>query len=95
MLGGVQASRSPATEVGTSTCARKTGGINIGWLGPRFSEGKKGMNPNMQLGYIWRKHRTGYLLTLTLPQTNMFAPENGWLEDDRFLLGWFIFKAKC
>ena len=23
----------------------------------------------------------------TLPETNIFAPENGWLEDDRFLLG--------
>ena len=24
----------------------------------------------------------------TLPETNIFAPENGWLEYDRFLLGW-------
>ncbi len=24
---------------------------------------------------------------LKLPETNSFAPENGWLEDDCFLLG--------
>ena len=24
----------------------------------------------------------------TLPETNMFTPENGWFEDDPFLLGW-------
>ena len=30
---------------------------------------------------------------VTLPETNMFA-ENGWLEDDPFLWGWFIFRAK-
>ena len=29
---------------------------------------------------------------ITLPKTNMFAPENGWLEYDRFLLGWPIFR---
>ena len=30
----------------------------------------------------------------TLPETNIFAPENGWLEDDRFLLGWPIFRGE-
>ena len=25
--------------------------------------------------------------TITLPETNIFAPENGWLEDDPFFLG--------
>ena len=30
--------------------------------------------------------------TSTLPETNM-APENGWLEYDRFLLGWPIFRG--
>ena len=29
--------------------------------------------------------------THTLPETNI-APENGWLEYDRFLLGWSIFR---
>ena len=29
----------------------------------------------------------------TLPETNIFAPENGWLEYDRFLLGWPIFRG--
>ena len=29
----------------------------------------------------------------TLPETNM-APENGWLEYDRFLLGWPIFRSE-
>ena len=29
-----------------------------------------------------------------LPETNSkFTPENGWLEDDRFLLGWPIFRG--
>ena len=30
----------------------------------------------------------------TLPETNIFAPENGWLEYDRFLLGWVIFRGE-
>ena len=30
----------------------------------------------------------------TLPETNILAPENGWLEYDRFLLGWPIFKGE-
>ena len=29
----------------------------------------------------------------TLPETNIFAPENGWLEYDCFLLGWPIFRC--
>ena len=28
---------------------------------------------------------------LTLPETNIFAPKNGWLEYDCFLLGCFFF----
>ena len=31
-------------------------------------------------------------VSYTLPETNM-APENGWLEYDRFLLGWPIFRG--
>ena len=27
----------------------------------------------------------------TLPETNIFAPENGWLEDDPFLVGCHLF----
>ena len=35
------------------------------------------------------------LLPSTLPETNSkFAPKNGWLEYDRFLLGWPIFRGK-
>ena len=31
----------------------------------------------------------------TLPETNSeFAPENGWLEEDPFLLGWPIFRGE-
>ncbi len=30
----------------------------------------------------------------TLPETNIFAPENGWLEYDPFLLGWPIFRGE-
>ena len=29
-----------------------------------------------------------------LPETNV-APKNGWLEYDRFLLGWPIFRGDC
>ena len=29
-----------------------------------------------------------------LPETNIFAPENGWLEYDRFFLGWYIFRGE-
>ena len=32
----------------------------------------------------------------TLPETNIFAPENGWLEYDPFLLGFGLFSgATC
>ena len=36
-------------------------------------------------------------LTYTLPETNSeFTPENGWLEDDPFLLGPGLFsEANC
>ena len=31
----------------------------------------------------------------TLPETNSeFTPENGWSENDRFLLGWLIFRGE-
>ena len=30
----------------------------------------------------------------TLPETNIFAPENGWLEYNRFLLRWPIFRCE-
>ena len=29
----------------------------------------------------------------SLPETDIFAPENGWVEDDRFLLGWLICRG--
>lgn len=29
----------------------------------------------------------GSLQSFTLPETNIFVPENGWLEDERFVLG--------
>ena len=31
---------------------------------------------------------------ITLPETNIFAPENGWLEDDPFLWGRSIFRGE-
>ncbi len=31
----------------------------------------------------------------TLPETKMFAPKNGWLEYDPFLLGRPIFRGFC
>ena len=30
----------------------------------------------------------------SLTETNIFAPENGWLKYDRFLLGWPIFRGE-
>ena len=30
----------------------------------------------------------------TLPETNIFAPANGWLEYDCFLLRWPIFRGE-
>ena len=30
----------------------------------------------------------------TLPETNIFAPKNGWLEYKPFLLGWHIFRGE-
>ena len=30
---------------------------------------------------------------LTLPKTNIFAPENGWLDDDPFLVGAGLFSG--
>ena len=33
------------------------------------------------------------LISITLPETNIFAPEKGWLEDDPFLLEWLIFRG--
>ena len=35
-----------------------------------------------------------YQFFVTLPETNIFAPENGWLEYDRFLLGRPIFRCE-
>ena len=35
-----------------------------------------------------------WLAKSTLPETIIFAPENGWLEYHRFLFGWPIFRGK-
>ena len=42
--------------------------------------------------YFW-KHPYLCLEGGTLPETNIFAPENGWLEYDPFLWGWPIFRG--
>ena len=50
-----------------------------------------GFSPSNEIGLVsHRIHGTGIF---TLPETNM-APENGWLEYDRFLLGWPIFRGE-
>ena len=49
-------------------------------------------NP-MNKWMIWRYHYF-WKHPITLPETNMFEPENGWLEEDRFLLGWPIFRGE-
>ncbi len=41
-------------------------------------------------GHIQRIERPSII---TLPETNVFAPENGWLEYDRFLLGPGLFSG--
>ena len=33
-------------------------------------------------------------LPVALPETNIFAPGNGWLEYKPFLLGWPIFRGE-
>ena len=32
-------------------------------------------------------------MCVTLPETNIFAPKNGWLEYDPFLLGFGLFSG--
>ena len=34
------------------------------------------------------------LVSNSLPETNVFAPENGWLEYDSFLCGWPVFGGE-
>ena len=51
-------------------------------------------NPVILVDLLELKVKLGLKLsTSTLPETNKFAPENEWLEDDRFLLEWPIFRA--
>ena len=40
--------------------------------------------------FSWKLQKIHHL---TLPETNI-APENRWLEDDPFLLGWPIFRGR-
>ena len=40
----------------------------------------------------WQESHTTYI-SLTLPKTNIFAPTNGWLEYDPFLLGFALFSG--
>ena len=42
---------------------------------------------------MWPCSKRACGLSNTLPETNI-APENGWLEYDRFLLGWPIFRGE-
>ena len=44
--------------------------------------------------FSFKEGSTGETKRCTLPETNMFAPENGWLEDDPFLLGRPIFRCE-
>ena len=39
--------------------------------------------------------RISSINSITLPETNIFAPENWWLEDDMFLLKWSLFEGTC
>ena len=43
--------------------------------------------------FCWSRFTDLCLVKTTLPETNI-APENGWLEYDRFLLGWPIFRCE-
>ena len=51
---------------------------------PALLRGESGSDENQSLWLI---------MTIALPETNIFAPVNGWLEYDRFLLGWPIFRG--
>ena len=54
---------------------------------PRFSWKVYCRTPRHRRWYFWKKKHD-----VPLPKTIIFAPENGWLEYDRFLLGWPIFR---
>ena len=63
-----------------------------GWL---FDIGDEKL-PNY-MGMIIGQYKDPYykpisITECTLPKTNM-APKNGWLEYDRFLLGWPVFRG--
>ena len=46
------------------------------------------------LSFRHSKKFFSFLDSVTLPETNSeFTPENGWLEDDRFLLGFGLFSG--
>ena len=70
-----------------------------GFLGGWFRHTKKWMQHSAHLR--WRlEFKVGdypHMIMIsdnlsTLPETNIFAPENGWLEYDRFLSEWPIFR---
>ena len=61
-------------------------GRSTTWVGSRFVG---------WLGFMIENHSELKVHELTLPETNI-SPENGWLEYDRFLLGFGPFSgANC
>ena len=62
----------------------------------RFNSGSSTENIISHPGAHWHTERGPHPMywSYTIPETNIFAPENGWLEDDPFLLGWPIFKGE-
>ena len=63
------------------------------WGIHRFSE-----TPESTLGFPQKRNKSlnaGEPGEPSLKPTAKIAPENGWLEDDRFLLAWPIFRASC
>ena len=60
----------------------------------RFIDGHRSLSSRWDPFFqLENTHINGKSYGVTLPETNIFAYENGWLEYDRFLLGWPIFRC--
>ena len=54
-----------------------------------------GWNNHLPNKDLWKSSNwSNHLQTDTLPETNIFAPENGWLEYSFLFLGWPIFRGE-
>ena len=62
--------------------------LRVTWLRRVMLNSGNGALPGWLLRFLWiPTYPVGTVSAITLPETSIFAPENGWLEYDRFLLG--------